>query len=146
MKKTEELETLTTKLSVNQKATIKPVDKNYCFNHTLPFVNCEWAITGDVYDGAQTFRACSGHQLEAKLMSIIGPCIIWPWIGPQISPLLAWNVHNIVKTTQNNNKKTKVWFGDLVPQCLLLWGNFCNFMRKEKEGEEQSFSFSKFVK
>ncbi len=59
MKKTEELKTLTTKSSVNQIATIKiePVGQNECFNHTLPFVNCEPTINGDVYDGAQTFRA-----------------------------------------------------------------------------------------
>jgi hypothetical protein len=28
-------------------------------------------------------------------MSIIGPCITWPSIGAQISPLLAQNVHKI---------------------------------------------------
>jgi hypothetical protein len=89
MKKTEELETFSTKSSVNQKATIKAIDQNDCFNHTLPFVNCEPTINGDDYDGVQTFRACNGHQLEVKLMSIMGPCITWPSIGPQISPLLA---------------------------------------------------------
>jgi hypothetical protein len=62
MKRTEGFETLSTKSSVNQKATIKPVDENDCFNHTLPFVNCEPTINRDVYDGAQTFRAYNGHQ------------------------------------------------------------------------------------
>ncbi len=71
------------------------LNQNECFNHTLPFVNCEPTINRDVYDGSQTFRACSGHQLEAELMPIIGPCITWPSIGPQISPLLAWNLHKI---------------------------------------------------
>jgi hypothetical protein len=62
MKKTEELETLSTKLSVNQKATSKPVDENDCFNHTLSFESCEPTINRDVYDGVQTFRAYNGHQ------------------------------------------------------------------------------------
>jgi hypothetical protein len=38
MNKTEELETLSTKSSVNQKATIKLVKQNDCFKHTLLFV------------------------------------------------------------------------------------------------------------
>jgi hypothetical protein len=38
MKKTEELETLSTKLSVNQKATIKAVKQNDCLKHTLASV------------------------------------------------------------------------------------------------------------
>jgi hypothetical protein len=95
MKKTEELEILITKSSVNQNAKIKPVDQNNCFNDTSPFVKCEQTINGGVYDGGQTFRACNGHHFEAKLMSTIGPCITWPSIGPQISPLLARNVHKI---------------------------------------------------